>query len=79
MKIYVNWEWQEIVKTEEEAKDYLIDNGVCFDFNGYLNNELDFTYGDIFNLTEDEKYCILKQYKNYIDEAIKNYWEVMEL
>ena len=79
MKIYVNWEWQEIVKTEEEARTYLIDNGVCFDFDGYLNNELDFTYGDIFSLTEDEKYCILKQYKNYIDEETKNYWEVMEL
>ena len=79
MKIYVNWEWQEIVKTEVEARDYMIANGICDNFGEYLANELDLSVEEIFNLCEDEKAGICKEYARYLDAALKVCWEIVEI
>lgn len=79
MKIYVNWEWQEIVKTEVEARDYMVANGICDNFGEYLANELDLSIEDAFNLDEGEKAEICKEYIKYVDEALKDCWEIVEI
>ena len=79
MKIYVNWEWQEIFKTEVEAKDCMIANGICDNFGEYLANELDLSVEDAFNLDEDEKAEICKKYIRYVDEALQDCWEIVEI
>ena len=79
MKIYVNWEWEKIAKTEVEAIDYMVANRICDNFSEYLVNELDFTIEEIFNLGEDEKAGICEEYTRYLDEALKDCWEIVEI
>ena len=79
MKVYVNWEWEEIVKTEVEAKDYMVANGICDNFSEYLTNELDFSIEEIFNLCADEKARICSEYARYLDEALQDCWEIVEI
>ena len=79
MKIYVNWEWEKIAKTEAEAVDFMVVNHVCDNFSEYLTNELDFTIEEIFNLSEDEKDKILNEYAKYLDEVVNDCWEIVEI
>ena len=79
MKVYVNWEWEEIAKTEAEAIDFMVVNGVCDNFSEYLTSELDFSIEEIFNLGEDEKVRICEEYTRYLDEALKDCWEIVEI
>ena len=79
MKVYVNWEWEKIVRTAIEAKDYMVSNRECYTLADYLTNELDFSIEEIFNLGEDEKARICKEYAEYLDEAIKDCWEIVEI
>ena len=79
MKVYVNREWDEIFRTEVEAKNYMVANHICDNFSEYLTNELDFSIEEIFNLDEDEKVRICKEYAEYLDEAIKDCWEIVEI
>ena len=79
MKIYVNWEWEKIAKTEAEAVDFMVVNRVCDNFSEYLTNELDFTIEKIFNLGEDEKDKILNEYAKYLDEVVNDCWEIVEI
>lgn len=79
MKIYVNWEWEKIAKTEAEAIDFMVVNRVCDNFSEYLTNELDFSIEEIFNLGEDEKVEIRKEYARYLDEAVNDCWEIVEI
>ena len=79
MKIYVNWEWEKIAKTEVEEIDLMVVNGVCDNFSEYLTNELDFSIEEIFNLGEDEKAGICEEYTRYLDEALKDCWEIVEI
>lgn len=79
MKIYVNWEWEKIAKTEAEAIDYMVANRICDNFSEYLTNELDFSIEEIFNLGEDEKARICEEYTRYLDEALKDCWEIVEI
>ena len=79
MKVYVNWEWEKIVRTEVEARDFMMANGICFDFNEYLNSELDLDFEGVFNLELDEKEAILKQYFNYLKQEMEDCWEIVEI
>ena len=79
MKVYVNWEWEEIFRTEVEAKNYMVANRICDNFSEYLINELDFSIEEIFNLGEDEKAEICEEYTRYLDEALKDCWEIVEI
>ena len=79
MKVYVNWEWEKIAKTKVEAIDFMIVNRVCDNFSEYLTNELGFSIEEIFNLCEDEKIRIFSEYLKYLDEAVKDYWEIVEI
>ena len=79
MKVYINWEWGKIVKTEIEAKDFMVENRICYNLSEYLVNELDLTIEEIFNLCEDEKIRIFSEYLRYLDEAVKDYWEIVEI
>ena len=79
MKIYVNREWDEIFRTEIEAKNYMVANRICDNFSEYLVNELDLTIEEIFNLGEDEKAGICEEYTRYLDEALKDCWETVEI
>ena len=79
MKIYVNWEWQEIVKTEIKAKNYMIANGICDNFSEYLVNELNLSVEEIFNLCEDEKAKICEKYTKYLYEALQDCCEIVEI
>ena len=79
MKDYVNWEWEEIFRTEIEAKNCMVANRICDNFSEYLINELDFSIEEIFNLGEDEKAGICEEYTRYLDEALKDCWEIVEI
>ena len=79
MKIYVNWEWEKIAKTEVEAIDFMVVNRVCDNFSEYLTNELGFSIEEIFNLGEDEKAKIRKEYAKYLDEVVNDCWEIVEI
>ena len=79
MKIYVNWKWEEIVKTEVEAIDFMVVNGICDNFSEYLTNELGFSSEEIFNLGEDEKAKIRREYAKYLDEVVNDCWEIVEI
>ena len=79
MKIYVNWEWKAIVKTEAEAKDFMVTYGFCDNFNEYLINEFNFPIEKIFNLSEDEKTRFYKEYAKYLDETVKDCWKIVEI
>ena len=79
MKVYVNWEWEKIAKTEVEAIDFMVVNRVCDNFSEYLTNELGFSIEEIFNLGEDEKAKIRKEYARYLDEALNDCWEIVEI
>lgn len=79
MKVYVNWEWEKIAKTEVEAIDFMVVNRVCDNFSEYLTNELDFSIEEIFNLGEDEKAEIRKEYAKYLDEVVNDCWEIVEI
>lgn len=79
MKIYVNWEWEKIAKTEVEAIDFMVVNRVCDNFSEYLTNELGFSIEEIFNLDEDEKAKIRKEYAKYLDEVVNDCWEIVEI
>ena len=79
MKVYVNWEWKKIVRTEVEARDFMIANCICFGFNEYLESELDLTLEDVFNLDPNEKEDILKQYFNYLKQEMEDCWEIVEI
>ena len=79
MKVYVNWEWEKIAKTEVEAIDFMVVNRVCDNFSEYLTNELGFSIEEIFNLDEDEKAKIRKEYAKYLDEVVNDCWEIVEI
>ena len=79
MKIYVNWESEKIVRTEIEARNYMISNGICDNFNEYLTNELDFSAEEIFNLHEDKKARICEGYVRYLNEVLQDCWEIVEI
>ena len=79
MKVYVNWEWETIAKTEVEAIDFMVVNRVCDNFSEYLTNELGFSIEEIFNLDEDEKAKIRKEYAKYLDEVVNDCWEIVEI
>ena len=79
MKVYVNWEWEKIAKTEVEAIDFMVVNRVCDNFSEYLTNELGFSIEEIFNLDEDEKAKICKEYAKYLDEVVNDCWEIVEI
>ena len=79
MKVYVNWEWEKIAKTEVEAIDFMVVNRVCDNFSEYLTNELGFSIEEIFNLSEDEKAKIRKEYAKYLDEVVNDCWEIVEI
>ena len=79
MKIYVNWEWEKIAKTEAEAINFMVVNGICDNFSEYLTNELDLSVEEIFNLCEDEKVKICEKYTKYLDEALHDCWEIVEI
>ena len=79
MKVYVNWEWEKIAKTEVEAIDFMVVNRVCDNFSEYLTNELGFSIEEIFNLGEDEKAKIRKEYAKYLDEVVNDCWEIVEI
>ena len=79
MKIYVNWEWEKIVKTIAEAIDFTIAAHECYAFSDYLIYELDLTIEEIFNLSEDTRAKIGCEYAEYLENAIKDYWEIIEI
>ena len=79
MKIYVNWEWEKIAKTEVEAIDYMVANRICDNFSEYLVNELDFSAEEIFNLHEDKKARIYEGYVRYLNEVLQDCWEIVEI
>ena len=79
MKVYVNWEWEKIAKTGVEAIDFMVVNRVCDNFSEYLTNELGFSIEEIFNLGEDEKAKIRKEYAKYLDEVVNDCWEIVEI
>ena len=79
MKVYVNWEWEKIAKTKIEAIDFMVVNRVCDNFSEYLTNELGFSIEEIFNLGEDEKAKIRKEYAKYLDEAANDCCDLAEI
>ena len=79
MKVYVNWETEQIAKTEVEAINFMVANGTCDNFSEYLINELGFSIEEIFNLGEDEKARICKEYARYLDRAVKDCWDIVEI
>ena len=79
MKIYVNWEWEKIVKTIAEAIDFIVAAHECYTFSDYLTYELDLTIEEVFNLSEDKRAEISCEYAEYLEKAIKDYWEIIEI
>ena len=79
MKIYVNWEWEKIVKTIAEAMDFSIAENECYTFSDYLIYELDLPIEEICNLSEDTMAKIGCKYAEYLENDIKDYWEIIEI
>lgn len=79
MKIYVNWKWKKIVKTIAEAMDFTIAVRECYAFSDYLIYELDLTIEEIFHFSEDTRAKIGCKYAEYLENAIKNDWEIIEI
>ena len=79
MKAYVNWEWEQIFKTEVEAREFMVAQHICYTFAEYLINELDLSIEGIFDLPDDEKPKIYFDYMRYLNEAVKTYWESVEI
>ena len=79
MKIYVNWKWKKIVKTIAEAINFMVADRECYTLSDYLTKELDLTIEEIFNLSEDERAEIGCEYAEYLENAIKDYWEIIEI
>ena len=79
MKVYVNWEWEKIVKTEVEAEDYLIKNRRCYTFAEFLARRLDSSIEEVFYLCKDEQDRICDAYARYLDEVVKDCWEIVEI
>ena len=79
MKVYVNWEWKKIVKTEVEAEDYLVANGRCYTFAEFLARKLDSSIEEIFYLCKDEQDRICNAYARYLDEVVKDCWTIVEI
>ena len=78
-KIYVNWEWEKIAKTEVEAIDFMVVIRVCYNVNEYLTKEVGFSIEEIVNLGENEKSKIRKEYAKYLDEVVNDCWEIVEI
>lgn len=57
----------------------MVVNRVCDNFSEYLTNELGFSIEEIFNLDEDEKAKIRKEYAKYLDEVVNDCWEIVEI
>ena len=79
MKVYVNWEWKKIVKTEVEAIDYLVASGRCYTFAEFLARKLDSSIEEVFYLCEDEKDRICGAYARYLDEILQDCWTIVEI
>ena len=79
MKVYVNWEWEKIVKTEAEAEDYLVENRRCYTFAEFLARKLDSCIEEVFYLCKDEQDRICGEYARYLDEAVKDCWAIVEI
>ena len=79
MKIYVNWEWEKIAKTEAEAIDFMVANRICDNFSEYLTNELDSSIEEVFYLCKDEQDRICSAYARYLDEVVKDCWTIVEI
>ena len=79
MKIYVNWKWKKIVKTIAEAMNFTIAVRECYDFSDYLTNEFDLTIEEVLNLSDDTGARICCAYAEYLENAIKDYWEIIEI
>ena len=78
MKVYVNWEWEKIVKTREEAEKFMIAERECYDFSGYLSATCS-SMETVFNFSEAEKAAIRKAYLRYLEKAIDENWEIVEI
>lgn len=78
MKVYVNWEWEKIVKTREEAEKFMISERECYDFNGYLFSTCS-SMEVVFNFSEAERAAIRKAYLRYLEKAIDENWEIVEI
>lgn len=78
MTIYVNWEWEQIVKTREEAGKFMIFKRECYDFNGYLSSTCS-SMETVFNFNEAERAAIRNAYLRYIEKAIDENWEIVEI
>lgn len=78
MKIYVNWKWKQIVKTREEAKKFMLAKQECYDFNDYLSSTCS-SMETVFNFNEAEKAAISKAYLRYLEKAIDENWEIVEI
>ena len=78
MKVYVNWEWEKIVKTREEAEKFMISERECYDFNGYLSSTCS-SMEVVFNFSEAERTAIRKAYLRYLEKAIDENWEIVEI
>lgn len=79
MKIYVNWKRKKIVKTIADAAAFTIAVRDCYAFSDYLIYELDLTIEEIFNFSEDTRAKIGCKYAEYLENAIKDYWEIIEI
>ena len=79
MKAYVNWEWEVIFRTEVEARDFMIREGICYDFDQFLSDELGLSVREAFDLVDEEKAAILRQYATYLAEETESNWEVVEI
>ena len=79
MKVYVNWEWQKIVKTEVAAGDYMITNGRCYTFAEFLARKLNSSIEEVFYLCEDEQDRIRGAYARYLDEILQDCWTIVEI
>ena len=51
----------------------------CYAFSDYLIYELDLTIEEIFNFSEDTRAKIGCKYAEYLENAIKDYWEIIEI
>lgn len=79
MKIYVNWEREKIVKTRDEVINFMVAAHECYTFSDYLTYELDLTIEEVFNLCEDQRAQISCEYAEYLENAIKDHWEIIEI
>ena len=78
MTDFVNWEWEKIVQTREEAEKFMIAERECYDFNGYLSSTCS-SMEVVFNFNEAEKAAIRKAYLRYLEITVNANWEIIEI